>query len=93
MKGATPGVLRGSGATHLYLLAENIPLLAWRGRWARSKTFEYFLQEVDAQLSSLPASSRARIQVVDQASDDLLAHFSGRSVKVLPTGAPQSCNR
>ncbi|CAE7497831.1 unnamed protein product, partial [Symbiodinium microadriaticum] len=37
VKGATPGVLRGSGATHFYLCTENIPLLAVgpaRRRWS-----------------------------------------------------------
>ncbi|CAE7186703.1 unnamed protein product, partial [Symbiodinium pilosum] len=44
-RGATPGVLRGSGATFLYLEAEDLPLVAWRGRWARTKTVEFYLQE------------------------------------------------
>ena len=79
VKGATPGVLRGSGATHFYLCTENIPLLAWRGRWARTKTLEYYLQEVAAQtlLSELPATVRARIRIFDRAADDLLVHFAG----------------
>ena len=34
-KGATPSVLRGSGATFFYQQTENLQLLAWRGRWAR----------------------------------------------------------
>ena len=36
--GATPGVLRGSGATFLYLETEDINLVAWRGRWSKVKT-------------------------------------------------------
>ena len=76
--GATPGVLRGSGATHFYICTENIPLLAWRGRWARTKTLEYYLQEVAAQVPflGLPESTRARIKVLDTASDALVASFS-----------------
>ena len=49
-RGATPGVLRGSGATYFYQQTEHVPLLAWRGRWARQKTLEYYLQEVAAQM-------------------------------------------
>ena len=61
--GLTPGVLRGSGATHLYLQTEDISLIAWRGRWARVKTLEFYLQEVAAQvlLHSLSSAVRARI--------------------------------
>ncbi|CAE7765217.1 unnamed protein product [Symbiodinium sp. CCMP2592] len=78
-RGATPGVLRGSGATHFYLCTENIPLLAWRGRWSRTKTLEYYLQEVAAQvlLSEISPASRSRIRELDQAADDLLDFFSG----------------
>ena len=36
-RGATPGVLRGSGATFLYLECEDVQLVAWRGRWAKLK--------------------------------------------------------
>lgn len=49
-KGATPGVLRGSGATFLYSCSEDINWVAWRGRWSRVRTLEYYLQEVGAQL-------------------------------------------
>ena len=49
-RGATPGVLRGSGATFLYTLTENVQWIAWRGRWARTRTLEFYLQEVAAQL-------------------------------------------
>ncbi|CAE7648076.1 unnamed protein product [Symbiodinium sp. CCMP2592] len=49
-RGATPGVLRGSGATFLYLETEDLPLVAWRGRWSKTKTVEFYLQEVAAQL-------------------------------------------
>ena len=63
-KGVTPGTLRGSGATQLYLMTENIPLISWRGRWARVRTLEFYLQEVAAQvlLHSLSPKSRILIQ-------------------------------
>ena len=72
--GATPGVLRGSGATFFYQVTENIPLLAWRGRWSRVKTLEYYLQEVAAQvlLSEVSNTCRARIRVLDKACDALV---------------------
>ena len=77
LRGATPGVLRGSGATHFYQRTEDVPLLAWRGRWARTKTLEFYLQEVAAQmlLGSLPDSDRLRIQVLDKACLSLLSSF------------------
>jgi hypothetical protein len=49
-RGATPGTLRGSGATHFYLEDEDLTKIAWRGRWAKQKTLEYYIQEVGAQL-------------------------------------------
>ncbi|CAE7376299.1 unnamed protein product [Symbiodinium sp. CCMP2592] len=83
-KGVTPGVLRGSGATHLYLETEDLVKVAWRGRWARQKTVEFYLQEVAAQvvLQSLPPESRARIAG--------LAEFSSRVVEVYTRGVQPS---
>ena len=77
-KGATPGVLRGSGATFLYLETEDLALVAWRGRWAKIKTVEFYLQEVAAQLllQRLPAAARARIAVLRDASRMLLLHVA-----------------
>ena len=62
-RGATPGVLRGSGATFLYGCCEDVNWIAWRGRWARVKTLEYYLQEVAAQMliHELSEKSKARI--------------------------------
>ena len=50
VRGATPGTLRGSGATHLYLEDEDLSKICWRGRWAKMRTLEYYIQEVGAQL-------------------------------------------
>lgn len=62
-RGATPGVLRGSGATFLYTHSEDIAWVAWRGRWARVRTLEFYLQEVGAQmlLRSLDPIARQKI--------------------------------
>jgi hypothetical protein len=66
LRGATPGVLRGSGATYLYLETEDLGKVAWRGRWAKLKTVEFYLQEVAAQLllQQLSATSRERIRML-----------------------------
>ena len=79
VKGATPGVLRGSGATFFYQETENLQLLAWRGRWARARTLEYYVQEVAAQLllSELGAQARFRISAFDSACDAVLNSLSG----------------
>ena len=83
LNGATPGVLRGSGATYLYSSSEDINWVAWRGRWSRVKTLEYYLQEVGAQMliHSLPASAKSRIEVFSNASTAVIFHFSLRRSK------------
>ena len=67
-RGATPGVLRGSGATQQYLDTEDIPRIAWRGRWARTKTLEFYVQEVAAQLflHQLTPHSRHLVSFLEQ---------------------------
>ena len=73
-KGATPAVLRGSGATHLYLATEDIGLVQWRGRWTKQKTIEFYLQEVAAQLMlhDLDVLARERIRKLATAARPLL---------------------
>ena len=68
--GATPGVLRGSGATYLYSCSEDVQWIAWRGRWARLKTLEYYRQEVAAYvlIHSLSPVAKARIEVFSKFS-------------------------
>ena len=77
-KGATPGVLRGSGATFLYLETEDVQLVAWRGRWSKLKTVEFYLQEVAAQrlLQQLSATSRAKIAILRKYASRLVALHS-----------------
>ena len=67
-QGATPAVLRGSGATHLYSGCEDIAWIAWRGRWARTRTLEFYLQEVGAQtlIHQLHPFSRAKVLFLEQ---------------------------
>ena len=68
VRGATPGVLRGSGATQMYLDSEDLPKVAWRGRWARMRTVEHYVQEVAAQLflHQLPPAAKHRIILLEQ---------------------------
>ena len=68
--GATPGVLRGSGATFLYASTEDIGWVAWRGRWSRVRTLEYYLQEVGAfmLIHELPPLAKTRISNLAESS-------------------------
>ena len=74
--GATPGVLRGSGATYLYHSSEDINWVAWRGRWSRIRTLEYYLQEVGAQMliHELKPSAKARIEMLAAMAGPVLWH-------------------
>lgn len=77
LRGATPAVLRGSGATHMYLLTEDLPRVQWRGRWSQLKTVEHYVQEVAAQtfLARLDSQAKHRLQMLDRASAWLLHSF------------------
>ena len=74
-RGATPGTLRGSGATFLYSGCEDPAWIAWRGRWSRVRTLEYYLQEVAAQLliHELSPVSRSKIQILSNSAWHVLA--------------------
>ena len=76
-RGATPGTLRGSGATFLYSGCEDPTWIAWRGRWSRVRTLEYYLQEVAAQLliHELSPVSRSKIQILSNSAWHVLASF------------------
>ena len=76
-RGATPAVLRGSGATHLYLTSEDLAKVQWRGRWSQLKTVEHYVEEVAAQtlVSQLDDLTKRRVQVFCDASDCLLHDF------------------
>ncbi len=68
-QGATPGVLRGSGATFMYTQVEDVSWIAWRGRWSRLRTLEYYLQEVAASvlLHQLHPWARSKIEALGTA--------------------------
>ena len=61
--GATPGTLRGSGATFEYLQRGNITESQWKGRWNRLRTLEHYIQEVAAQLFLFNLSPQSRKQI------------------------------
>lgn len=67
-RGATPGTLRGSGATREYIQGSDISRIQWRGRWCRLRTLEYYIEEVAAQLFlfNLTPGARQTISVLEQ---------------------------
>ncbi|CAE8602155.1 unnamed protein product, partial [Polarella glacialis] len=75
--GATPGCLRGSGATWFYQATEDVPRLAWRGRWTRVQTLEHYLQEVAGQvlLASLTLQARETISQLAVLAQPALESF------------------
>ena len=62
-QGVTPKCLRGSGATWLYQLTEDIGRIQWRGRWQQRRTLEHYLQDVAGQLllTDLTESQRSTV--------------------------------
>lgn len=47
----------------MYFDTENIPLILWRGRWARLRTYEFYLQEVAAQVFTHSLSQQSQLLV------------------------------
>ena len=49
-------------------------MVAWRGRWSKTKTVEFYLQEVAAQilLQQLPQAARERIRLLSTFSRALI---------------------
>ncbi|CAE7640566.1 SUF4 [Symbiodinium sp. CCMP2592] len=63
-QGVTPKCLRGSGATWMYQLTEDIPRIQWRGRWQQRRTLEHCLQDVAGQLLLADLAESHRFQIV-----------------------------
>ncbi|CAL1159368.1 unnamed protein product, partial [Cladocopium goreaui] len=76
-RGATPAVLRGSGATALYLQSEDLSLIQWRGRWAQLKTVEHYIQEVAGQslLAQMSPHPREVVKLFAEAAEPLISAF------------------
>ena len=75
--GATPGSLRGTGATLFYISTEDLPRLQWRGRWKRLSTLESYIQEVAGAmlLVDLTDSARDAISLFSHAADDFISLY------------------
>ena len=76
-QGCTPAVLRGSGATHMFMSCEDLPRVQWRGRWSQQKTLEFYIQEVGAQslLSKLPPAAHSKVKTLANFSCALMLNF------------------
>ena len=59
-EGATPGSLRGSGATWFYQQTEDVARTGWRGRWSSNKQLARYLQDVSGQLLLVRMSAERR---------------------------------
>ena len=81
--GPTPGSLRGSGATDLYMQRMELTKIQWLGRWRRLQTLEYYLQEVAAKslLPRLSPQSRQLVSLFSDAAASLVASY-------VETGSP-----
>ena len=90
LHGATPGVLRGSGATYLSSSSEDVNWVAWRGRWSRVRTLEYYLQEVAAYvlMHTLSPQAKERIDLLFRAAWSVLV--SAFSLQSSVEGAERS---
>ena len=66
-------------------MTENVPLVAWRGRWRRIQNLEYYLQEVAGQqfLNTLSDDARDRIAFLNSLADDLLHSYLRAAVPVV----------
>ena len=58
-----------SGATYMYTQVEDVSWIAWRGRWSRLRTLEYYLQEVAASvlLHQLHPWARSKVEALGTA--------------------------
>eukprot|EP00971_Amphidinium_carterae_P344779 6485382-Amphidinium_carterae.1 len=58
-----PSGLRGGGATHHYLIHQDLPRLRRRGRWQAERTLEHYLHEVvyAQQQSRMPEAAANRV--------------------------------
>lgn len=52
----------------MYLCTEDVARIAWRGRWAQTKTLEHYIQEVGAQLflHQLPEHVKYRLSFLEK---------------------------
>ena len=79
----SPGSLRAGGATHHYLLYQDVPRLRRRGRWRQESTLEHYVQEAvyALQLQQLDDSAVNRLNRLVNITQQLLG------MNALPTPA------
>ena len=70
----SPGSLRAGGATHHYLMFQDVPRLRRRGRWRQEATLEHYVQEAvyALQLRQLDSSTMDRLQKLVSVAQQLL---------------------
>ena len=84
--GVAPKALRGSGATWLFHMTEDLQKVMWRGRWRQQATLEHYIQDVTGQMffARLKESSRHRIRNLAGHAASLMAPFAAAP----PLGQP-----
>eukprot|EP00971_Amphidinium_carterae_P238875 4741899-Amphidinium_carterae.1 len=78
----TPAGLRSGGATHHFLVHQDIPRLRRRGRWQQDKTLEHYLHEVIYAMEMAKLTSRQVSKVQH------LARLTGAICLDLPSTPP-----
>ncbi|CAE7210164.1 unnamed protein product [Symbiodinium sp. CCMP2592] len=82
-RGITPKCLRGSGATWLYQMTEDIGRIQWRGRWQQRRTLEHYLQDVAGQLllTDLTESQRSVVLELAPFAATLLSLYESKLLR------------
>eukprot|EP00971_Amphidinium_carterae_P233730 4638304-Amphidinium_carterae.1 len=78
----TPAGMRAGGATHHFLVHQDIPRLRRRGRWQQEKTLEHYLHEVIYAMEMAKLSPRQLSKVQH------LARLAGTICQDLPSTPP-----
>lgn len=84
--GVTPGCLRGSGATYMYLMGQSIETITWLGRWRNIQNVAYYVQENAGLLTAV-------LQPLNDGQKDLVRMFSSALEDVIWAAQvlPPSC--
>ena len=83
---ALPAGLRGGGATHHWLVHQDVPRLRRRGRWASERTLEHYLHDVVYALRLAEAN-------LESTKVAQLERLSAAFLSPPPTPAPPVCYR
>lgn len=79
LNGITPKSLRGSGASWLFHLTEDVERTLWRGRWQSKRALEHYLQDVMGQtlLANLLQDQRDQVLELSSTSSSVMLHAIG----------------